>query len=67
VLWREKSAERERIEGQASIGGNLTIRITKVLNADVEKIGDLEKTEGNLFEGVINSPRDFSDLKSFPD
>ena len=66
MLWREKSAEWERIEGQAWIAGNLTIQITKVLNAEVAEKGDLEKTEGNPFERVMSSARDFFDLKSFP-
>jgi hypothetical protein len=35
------------------IAGNLTIRITKVLNADADKTGELEKTEGNPFNGTI--------------
>jgi hypothetical protein len=53
ILWREETAEQERIEGQVWIAGNLMIRITKVLNAEAEKIGDPEKTEGNLFERAI--------------
>jgi len=66
MSWRGKSAEWERIEGQVPIGGNLTIQITKVLNAEVAEKGDLERTEGNLFEGRISSARDFFDLKSLP-
>ncbi len=37
--------------------GNLAIRITKVLDADADKTGDPEKTEGNLFKGTISSVR----------
>ncbi len=59
-LWRNKNAEPEKIEGQVWIAGNLMIRNTKVLNADVEKIGDPEKTEGNLLEEAISSARGFS-------
>jgi hypothetical protein len=40
------------------IAGNLTIRITKVLNADAEKIGDPERIEGNLLKGLISSALD---------
>jgi len=36
---------------------NLTIQVTKALNAGAEKTGDLEKTEGNLPEGSISSGR----------
>jgi len=36
------------IEGQVWTAENLTIQIIKALNADAEKTGDLEKTEGNL-------------------
>ena len=53
MLWRKETAEQEGIEGQVWIVGNLTIRITKVLNAEVAEKGDLEKTEGNLFERAI--------------
>jgi len=35
--------------------GNLAIQITKALNGDAEKTGDLERTEGNLLEGTIIS------------
>jgi hypothetical protein len=55
MLWRKKTAEQEGIEGQVWIAGNLTIHITKVLNAEVAEKGDLEKTEGNLFNGGIDS------------
>jgi hypothetical protein len=37
------------------IAGNLTIRITRVLNADADKTGGLEKTEGNQFDGIMDS------------
>jgi hypothetical protein len=47
-LWGNKNAEPEKIEGQVWTAGNLMIRNTKVLNADPEKTGELEKTEGNL-------------------
>jgi len=40
------------------IAGKLAIRITKALNADVGKTGDLEKKEGNLLKGAISSALD---------
>jgi hypothetical protein len=55
VLWRKKSAEPEKIEGQVRIAGNFTIRSTKVLNADADKTGGLEKTEGNLLNEAMDS------------
>jgi len=55
MVWRNKSVELERIEGQVWIAGNLTIRITKLLNTDAGKTEDPEKTEGNLFNGTMDS------------
>ena len=60
-LWRNKNAELEKIEGPVWIAGNLTIRITKVLNADAGKTGDPAKTGENLFNGTMDSA-----LGSFP-
>jgi hypothetical protein len=39
------------------IAENLTIQITKALNAGAEKTGDLERIEGNLLERAIKSAR----------
>jgi len=55
MLWRNKSAEPEKIEGQLWIAENLTIRITKVLDADADKTGGLGRTEGNLLNEAMDS------------
>jgi hypothetical protein len=55
ILWCNKSADLERIGGQVWTAGNLAIRITKVLDADADKTGDPEKTEGNQFDGIMDS------------
>lgn len=39
--------------------GNLAIRITKVLDADADKTGDPEKTEGNLLNETMDSALGF--------
>lgn len=41
----------EKIEGEGLIEGSLTIRITKVLNAEAGKTEDLQKREGNPSQG----------------
>jgi hypothetical protein len=56
-LWRNKSAEPEKIEGQVWIVENLTIRITKVLTGEEDNKGGLGKTEGSLLEAAIGSAR----------
>ncbi len=48
ILWLEKSCDPEKIGGQVWTEGNLRLQILKFLNTEVEKIGDLEKREGNL-------------------
>ena len=48
ILWLEKSCDPEKIGGQVWTEGNVRMQIIKSLNTEVEKIGDLEKREGDL-------------------
>jgi hypothetical protein len=44
--WQQGSDDLEEIGELARTAGDLTIRILKVLNKEVGKRGDLQKTEG---------------------
>jgi hypothetical protein len=53
-----------KIEGRVQIAGDLTTLNTKVLNADADKTGELQRREGSLFKRAISSTRGFFALGS---
>ena len=48
ILWKKQKVVLEKNEDQGQTAGNLKILILKNLNAEVNKIGDLERTEEYL-------------------